>query len=228
MARLRRLLLLPEGLGASMCSWRFGGSDHVLGGEGNDRICGGDGNDFLHGGNANSSGGDGDDQIAGQVGNDYVAGEGGNDFLSGFLGDDTLIGDFDEPGVHGNDSMSGGTGNDYVDNNTSFTSIQANLQTGVVTGDGNDQLTSKEIINGSRFDDTLTGRSATFNYLMGNEGNDVVNGGGGRVDLLGGGGGDDTLNSQDGDTQDRVDGNDHVTGDTCTVDSGDIVGNCEL
>ena len=204
----------------------LGGRDQILGGGGNDRICGGVENDILWGGNADGQGGDGNDQIAGQPGDDTLHGEGGDDTLTGYTGNDAFWERFEY--APANDTMSGGPGFDGVQYTTSAGPIQASLQTGKVTGDGTDTLNGFEQIDGSLFDDILTGDGGAENHLSGLAGNDIINGGGGGYDHINGGYGDDNLNSQDGNTGDYLEGAEHVEGDTCTIDPGEAVHSCEF
>ena len=192
----------------------LGGADTIDSWDGNDRICGGDGDDTLFGWSGN-------DRIAGQIGHDGIHGGDGDDTITGYLGKDYLV------GSPGNDSISGGPDTDATAYDNSQAGVQVNLQTGVATGDGSDTLASIEYVTGSYFDDTITGNSAQ-NRLYGQAGNDVITGGGGFLDFLVGNEGDDTLNAQDGDTGDVLEGNDHLNGDTCTVDPGDAVSTCEF
>jgi Ca2+-binding RTX toxin-like protein len=66
------------------------------------------------------------------------------------------------------------------------------LAAGNATGDGSDTLAGVEDIDGSRFDDVITG-SAGSNWLFGETGNDTLSGGDGDNDGLWGGDGNDTL-----------------------------------
>jgi uncharacterized delta-60 repeat protein len=142
----------------------------------------------LDGGSGNDSldGGDGNDSLSGGDGNDSLSGAGGDDFLYGGSGDDTL---------------NGGDGTDWTYYYNSPSAVTVNLATGTASGgDGNDTLMNIENVQGSRFDDTLTG-DGNSNYLIGYGGNDTLNGGAGndRLDdidgnnLLSGGDGNDSL-----------------------------------
>jgi Ca2+-binding RTX toxin-like protein len=154
----------------------LGGNDVIRGRGGDDRICGGKGNDALVGAG-------GDDLLAGQDGSDSVAGGGGAfDFLVGAAGGDTL---------------NGGAGiGDMADYFGAPGSVTVDLAAGTATGDGSDTLIGVEDIDGSRFDDVITGNSAS-NFLYGEAGNDTLSGSDG-IDGLFGLDGDDTLDGGTG------------------------------
>lgn len=144
----------------------------------------GRGNDTVSGGNLN-------DSLIGGDGNDLLVGAGGNDTLSGGGGDDQLIG-----GI-GNDVIDGGPGVDTADYrgdattaiNVSFSGTSAKVTCSTYV----DLLTNVENINGSVFDDAISGGSGAVNNVFnGNYGNDRLDGGGGD-DTLNGGDGDDVL-----------------------------------
>jgi len=148
------------------------GNDLIKGLGGDDRICGGKGNDTLVGRG-------GDDLLAGEEGSDKLTGGGGAfDFLVGGPGGDRL---------------NGGAG--IADMASYFPApgpVKANLAAGTATGDGSDTLTGVEDVDGSRFDDVITGNAAS-NFLFGEAGNDTLSGGDGDFDGLIGGDGDDSL-----------------------------------
>jgi Ca2+-binding RTX toxin-like protein len=140
----------------------LGGSDVVKGLGGGDRICGGNGSDRL-------IGGDRGDVLVGEAGNDTLSGGGGNDALFGGAG---------------NDTFSGGLGFDLATYFLAPSGVQADLTVGTATGgEGTDTLTGIEDLEGSSFDDTLTGDSGE-NFFYPGEGNDIVVGGGGTTDLV--------------------------------------------
>ncbi len=156
-------------------------ADNFNGAMGPDTLVGGDGNDNLNGqgGNDNLDGGTGNDGLRGDAGNDTLLGGDGNDYMTGGSGDD---------------SLAGGNGTDTADYFYSDTSaaINVNLLTGVATGGGgNDTLSGIENVNGSDFDDTITGDTLS-NFLEGRGGNDSLVGGAG-ADNFRGGDGNDTL-----------------------------------
>jgi Ca2+-binding RTX toxin-like protein len=140
----------------------LGGSDLVKGLGGGDRICGGNGSDKLVGGDRG----------------DALVGEAGNDTLSGGGGDDGLF------GGAGNDTFNGGIGFDLASYFFAPSGVQADLTAATTTGgEGSDTLTGVEDLEGSSFDDTLTGNSGE-NFFYPGEGNDTVNGGGGITDRV--------------------------------------------
>ncbi|BAI75749.1 hemolysin-type calcium-binding region (plasmid) [Azospirillum sp. B510] len=134
----------------------------------------------------------GNDSLDGGDGNDTLYGGAGNDTLIGGLGDDSLDGGADNDllaGGPGNDTIDGGAGNDTVTYANSATAVNANLATGVGTGEGTDVLRNLENVTGSAFDDVITGDGGA-NILLGGGGKDTITGGGG-VDTIHGGDGDD-------------------------------------
>src|SRR5262245_47397664 len=138
------------------------GIETVLGGSGDDTI-----EDF-----------DGDDTFfAGGSGNDTLLGDNGDDCVQGGAGDDTLDGD------NGLDMV------DYID---APNGVTVDLLAGTATGHGNDTLTLFEGINGSNFDDTLSGNDEE-NRIVGNDGNDTIDGRDDDDEAFGGDG-NDTIN----------------------------------
>ena len=83
----------------------------------------------------------------------------------------------------GDDTLDGGGFVDVVSYLFSATAVDANLTTGTVTGEGTDTLTGFEGLEGSRFDDTLTGDEGGNFFHPGN-GDDTVDGGGGLTDMV--------------------------------------------
>jgi Ca2+-binding RTX toxin-like protein len=177
-----------------------GGDDIIRGGGGNDLICAGSGNDLVNAGGGNDRvdagsgsnvllGRAGKDKLNGASGADFLQGGGGNDVLSGGpgpfdaligqQGNDNLIGGSGDDillGQAGNDRLEGGDGFDLASFFTAPAGVTANLTTGVATGDGNDTLVTVEDVEGSLFNDNLTGDAAE-NFFAGNLGDDVLNGG---------------------------------------------------
>ena len=140
----------------------LGGSDVIKGLGGGDRICGGNGSDKL-------IGGDRGDVLIGEAGNDTLSGGGGIDFLVG---------------GSGSDKFNGGAGFDLASYFLAPSGVQADLTAGTATGgEGTDTLTGIDDLEGSRFDDTLTG-NAGENFFFPGDGNDTVNGGGGTTDRV--------------------------------------------
>jgi Ca2+-binding RTX toxin-like protein len=183
--------------------WGGGGDDEIYGSLGNDLICGGPGADLIHGGRGNDEvdGGAGDyDQVVGDLGDDKVmGGAGAHDEAAGSLGIDIVnggAGNFDlVRGDYGWDRMSGGAGRGDI---ASFaTKVAGGKGTGVwvslkkhkAFGDGHDKLFSFEDIEGSAFRDTLIGDKGN-NFIDGGLGDDVISGAGGRDTIDGGQGSD--------------------------------------
>ncbi|ASF47759.1 beta strand repeat-containing protein [Methylovulum psychrotolerans] len=135
--------------------------------------------------------------LTGTSGNDSLSGyDDSNDTLNGLGGNDTLW------GYSGNDSLNGGSGDDYLDGGYGFDVAQYYTATAGVTvnlnlnltaqntiGAGIDTLTNIEAVNGSAFNDTLTG-DGYDNSLFGGVGNDILAGGDGNDSLVGGVGND--------------------------------------
>ncbi|SFQ13623.1 beta strand repeat-containing protein, partial [Pseudomonas borbori] len=117
------------------------------------------GNDNMRGTSANDSlyGSSGDDVIYGLAGNDVLYGAAGTDTLYGGLGDDTFVIDAQDTVIE-----LAGQGQDTVQANFSYT-LEANIERLILTGTNS--------ING-------TG-NAINNTIIGNSGNNILNGGGG-------------------------------------------------
>ena len=137
--------------------------------------------------------------IDGTSGADLLTGTAGNDVINGFAGNDTLLGldgsDFLHPGA-GNDSVDGGLGLDLVSYFDSPGPVTASLA-GQIGFDGFgtiDTLIGAEAIEGSGFNDSLTG-DTTDNILRGLGGDDTLDGGGGNNILEGDAGNDSLIGS---------------------------------
>ena len=128
-----------------------------------------------------------DDVLTGGAGDDVLEGRGGNDRLSGLSGNDALL------GGAGADILDGGAGIDLASYYDSTAAVAVSLAT--QSGQGGDAegdtLTGIEDLEGSAWNDTLTGDDGN-NWLYGLAGNDRLFGGGGD-DVLVGGAGADTL-----------------------------------
>jgi len=87
----------------------------------------------------------------------------------------------------GNDTFYGGSGFDaleyYWDDGDSGITLDVAAGTATDTHGDTDTFSGVERISGSRYDDTITGDDG-WNYFVGNEGDDVMDGGGGTSDLL--------------------------------------------
>jgi Ca2+-binding RTX toxin-like protein len=153
-----------------------GGTDVLRNIEG---VRGSDFNDSISGNSAANKleGLSGNDQLRGGAGNDTLLGGEGSDYLTGGSGDDVL---------------NGGNGIDTADYFFSDTSagIVVNLVAGTATGGGgSDTLVGIENVNGSDFNDTITG-DAGNNFIDGRGGDDTLLGGAGADNLSGGAGND--------------------------------------
>lgn len=120
-------------------------------------------------------------------GDDLVVGGAGDDTIFGGAGDDVIV------GSAGADAIDGGLGFDTLD----FTSAASGITVNFITGTGSqgialgDTYTNIHHVDGSGFDDTITGDDFG-NDLFGLAGNDTLSGGKGH-DRLYGGDGDDVL-----------------------------------
>jgi Ca2+-binding RTX toxin-like protein len=134
-------------------------------------------------------------------GADTIFGFGGNDTIFGFGGNDYIL------GGAGADAIHGGTGTDTAGYTDSAEGVTVSLLSGEGfggTAEG-DTLTSIENLTGSAHDDFLVGNDGN-NVLTGLEDDDILKGGGGSdtlfgdsgTDTLKGGGGADTLNGGSG------------------------------
>ena len=172
-----------------------GGDDELAGEEGNDLLDGGAGSDVVFGGPGNDTvfGGDDDDYgLDGGSGDDEIDGGAGDDFLYGRAGDDVLR------GRGGNDEIWGGSGDDTIDGGAGFDfarydddgedeagrvfqAVVINLAEGfAIDGwNGRDTLIDIERASGSELGDTIIGNDAD-NVLDGGGGADEMRGGAGR------------------------------------------------
>ena len=182
--------------------WGGPGNDQIYGSLGNDLICGGGGDDLIHGGRGNDElyGETGTDRLYGDLGDDKASGGAGEyDEVAGGLGIDTLNGgrgSFDlVHGDYGYDRIDGGPGEDDI---ASFATdvaggkgagVWVDLAKGKARGDGHDRLFRVEDIEGSAFRDTLIGDEGD-NRINGGPGDDTLVGGGGSDELIGGQGSD--------------------------------------
>ena len=195
---------------------------------GNDVIDGRGGNDFVDYGDADRWGAhrginvnlatgvaidswNGTDTLANIEG---VFGTKFNDTITGGAGNDTLL------GGDGTDVLNGGAGRDRlafwnVGDNGSGHGIVIDLSQAVnILDDGYghaETATDFEEIDGSRFDDRLTGDNLK-NQFWGNEGNDTLNGGGAEDDVNGGDGDDRIFAGLGNDHIEGGRGNDTLTG----------------
>jgi Ca2+-binding RTX toxin-like protein len=135
-------------------------------------------------------------------GDDVIWGYGGNDSIFGLAGDDFLH------GGEGADALHGGPGSDTASYVDSAAGIMASLSYGVGAGGEaeGDTYFSIENLFGSLFADALVGNDgnnrldglAGDDFLDGRDGTDMLLGGSGN-DTLKGGGGADWLDGNEGD-----------------------------
>jgi Ca2+-binding RTX toxin-like protein len=175
------------------------------------------------------------DELIGQTGNDFINGGAtfdvgvggpGNDVLEGSGGDDVLVGEGGEDRILGGDSggleiLAPGTGDDLVNGGGGTLDlvtyadagqgvmVNLSITTPQPTGQGLDRLVEAEGLEGTDFDDQLTG-----NGLQTLAGNGLFGLGG--DDILFGGEGDDFLDGGAETSQDTGDGGSEVVGDFCT------------
>ncbi|UTF48808.1 cadherin-like domain-containing protein [Desulfomicrobium sp. ZS1] len=140
------------------------------------------------------------DVLTGNAASNHLIGLDGDDTLIGGAGNDTLV------GGAGADVLSGGTGTrDLADysSSTAWVNVDLTKQDGTTAqtggGAGNhaegDILTGIEDVNGSAYDDSILGSTAS-NVLSGYGGNDTIDGGAG-YDIIRGGDGDDLISGGD-------------------------------
>lgn len=197
--------LLQGNAGADTLEGGFG-SDVIYGGQDNDVIVTHGGGLFAQGGFDFAQGNRGDDSILSQVARCTLLGGQGNDtidgvgYLNGNLGDDSLY------GRNGSDTILGEAGNDrigvdggvqVVDGGDGDDVVVADKAETMLGGLGNDTLTSNtggaSVVRGGDGDDLLRGRAR----LMGEDGNDTIQGGGATI--LDGGVGNDWIEGLSGD-----------------------------
>ena len=167
--------------------WVFGSNfdDSITGDFANNRLEGRDGNDTLNGegGNDRLLGGDGNDTINGGDGVDTIFGQGGDDILSGGADNDFFF------GGAGADSHDGGSGTDTVSYLGSSGPIFIVNGAGVSGDAAGDTYTNIERYFGSSFDDYIHASGV----LLGNGGQDYLEGMNGSNDSLNGGAGLDSF-----------------------------------
>jgi Ca2+-binding RTX toxin-like protein len=170
-------------------------------------VYGTNGNDFIDFWDGVTNGAD---QIFGYEGHDTIYGLGGADSIFGGDGNDNIFGGSGNDmlkGGGGADDLDGGSGTDEANYSDSLSGVTVSLISG--TGAGGtaegDTLTSIENLTGSAHDDFLIGNDGN-NVLTGLEDADILKGAGGADTLYGdsgndtlkGGGGADVLNGGSG------------------------------
>ena len=195
------------------------GKDHFWGSGGGDTFDGGSGKDWIdyrssstgvyvnlatgigHFGLAegdkyanieNIRGSAGDDTLIGDDNANVIYGSAGKDHIEGGGGNDMIY------SGGGYDSIDGGLGVDTLSYADSWSNVVVNLGTGIgkYGSASQDTIINIENLNGSKFDDILTG-DAGNNVLNGAAGSDTLHGAAGN-DVLIGGAGADVLDGGDG------------------------------
>ena len=138
------------------------------------------------------AGNPGDNTLLGDAGNDELAGRGGNDVLGGGAGNDIVH------GGPGGDVLDGGAGTDTASYRFAAAGVVANLGNAATNAGeaAGDSYVSIEVLEGSNFDDRLSG-SGGADLIVGGAGGDLIGGGNG-ADRLSGQGGDDALHGGGG------------------------------
>jgi serralysin len=134
----------------------------------------------------NAIGGSGNDTLIGNQAANNLNGGPGNDTLAGNQGNDVL------EGGPGNDNLNGNDGTDAASYVHATAAVRVNLALGSAQntlGAGTDTLFNFENLQGSAFNDTLTGNSGA-NVINGLDGNDLLVGAQGADTLFGSNGAD--------------------------------------
>jgi Ca2+-binding RTX toxin-like protein len=156
-------------------------ADIIFGGYGNDTIDAGGGNDLVSGDDGNDwlDGGAGDDTLMGGVGNDTLIGGTGSDVFYGGDGNDTIV----VGSLTGSETIYGGTGRDALDFGADTVGHVINLQSGA-TDIATTPVLEIEDIYGGRGGDLLIGTDGV-NRIDAGGGNDTVYGYGGNDVIYG-------------------------------------------
>ena len=163
-------------LGGDVTIFGFAGSDAITSGSGVDILIGSGGNDVLIGGDNNDllSGGDGDDILFSGAGDDVVIGGPGGDTIIAGSG-------------QGNDVYDGGEGVDTIVYSSAVSPIVVNLLGNIAQGTdiGTDTIANVENVIAGAGGDTVIGDDVD-NLLNGGPGDDTLQGNGGNDSLIGG------------------------------------------
>ena len=180
----------------------FGRRATIVGTRGDDQLTGTNGRDVIvakRGNDTIDARGGRDFICAGRGGFDVVFAGNGNDRIDGEQGFDVIF-----PGL-GDDFVNGGPGpGAFVTYEGSSTAINANLRSGLITGQGRDRVLNVDGVGGSEAGDVLLGTN-DFNDLEGFGGDDVIRARGGDFDFISAGAGNDTVSGGNG-----IDVLDHV------------------
>jgi len=158
--------------------------DVLAGNDGNDTVSGAAGNDLLSGDGGNDvvSGGPGGDTITGGDGNDLLTGGAGDDFVFGGGGNDTLVAGVGE----GEDEYHGDAGVDVITYTSAINSLHINMVDGETAGGpeiGDDKFDGIENVTAGAGDDTIIGDGGD-NVLDGSGGSDSIEGGAGNDSIV--------------------------------------------
>jgi hypothetical protein len=233
-----------EGLSGS----EFGGHMTMLGGSGNDSLISGSGHDTIRGAwgidTFDASGatdriwiflgpeGETNTAVGASIGEDEIFGL--ERYVTSFADDNVYGSDRDETfitgGGHdeiwprgGDDVIAGGADPDFLYFRDAPRHIEVDLREGVARGDGSDQVSSIELVEGTPFDDRMLGDQFPNLFVLGG-GNDVARGRSG-TDSIDGGKGSDSLAG--GPAADVLIGG-AGQADRCRSDPSDSVFTCEL
>jgi hypothetical protein len=208
------------------------GNDWIRGDAGNDTFLGGPGNDRLEGsrGNDTLDGGDGDDELSGYAGADHLAGGPGNDTLH--------PDDSEEPSA---DIVDGGPGIDTIESDYSSRFRESDLPQGLSftfaggaddgrPGEGDDirNVERLKLSESARFvgtegpDYVKVAQATNAGELIGNGGDDDLNGADGPEKLDGGPGNDHLDGGFGDDTIVGGPGQDKISGDLAGGDCGPL------
>lgn len=160
-------------------------------------------------------GNENNNSILGDGGNNSIGGGGGNDNLYGYGGNDII------DGGSGDDIMDGGDGIDIVSYKSATSGVTVDLSKTLkqdTGGAGIDALSNFENLEGSAWDDFLTGNGSA-NKIVGLGGNDKIRGGAGDDDLTGGNGADTFIFDNA-----ATNGTDRIRGFESGVDKLDVSG----
>jgi Ca2+-binding RTX toxin-like protein len=238
------LSLAGEGLSESELSGHLTmlgglGNDTLISGTGDDTIRGQQGVDTFDASEATSEIwilvgplSETDTAVGSSIGNDEIAGferyvtSFADDFFDGSDRDETFIGGGGHDEIWprgGDDVIAGGPGPDFLFYSDAPRGIQVDLREGVAQGDGSDQVSGIELVEGTPFDDEMLGNRIPNLFVLG-AGNDVARGLWGTDSIDGGEGNDSLAGGPDADV--LIGGAGQA--DRCRSDPSDTIFTCEL
>jgi Ca2+-binding RTX toxin-like protein len=148
------------------------GDDVVSGGAGDDIVLAGPGDDMVYADTGNDivEGGDGDDRVSGGAGDDILADGHGSDTIDGDDGDDFVIAAPDKRP----DEYDGGRGEDTLDYSSAVLDIFVDVGQGTAEGAdiGRDFIASFEKVIGGQGDDHFVGNAGPIS-MTGGDGEDT-------------------------------------------------------